>query len=167
MLEAGVLDRDEKFELIGGEIVPMNAQRRLHSVLRAKIGKAMDRLLPPSLEAYQEFTVRVGEELFEPAVVISAPQPLTRDYASIEEIRLAIEVADSSLERDRDLKAPSYAASGLPELWIVDATNQVTLVMRAPGPHGYASIETVPFAQALRPLCAPEISLRLADLMDE
>ena len=165
MLEAGVLDPDEKFELIGGEIVPMSPQRRLHSVLRDRIAKAFIPLLPVPLDVIQEFTVRVGKDLLEPDIVIAPRQPLTRDYASIEEIRLAIEVADSSLARDRDLKAPSYAAAGLAELWIVDATALVTWVLRAPGAQGYGDVAHIPFAERLTPLCAPAAALRLADLM--
>lgn len=166
MLETGVLDPDEKFELIGGEIVLTSPQRRLHSVLRDRIAKAFIPLLPAPLDVYQEFTVRVGEDLLEPDIVVATRQPLTRDYAGIEEIRLAIEVADSSLARDRDLKAPSFAAAGLPELWIVDATGLVTWVMRSPTPQGYADVAAVPFTDALHPRFAPAAQLRLAKLMD-
>lgn len=165
MLEAGVLDPEEKFELIGGEIVPMSPQRRLHSVLRDRIAKAFIPLLPAPLDVYQEFTVRVGKDLLEPDIVIAPRQPLTRDYASIEEIRLAIEVADSSLSRDRDLKAPSYAAAGLAELWILDATALVTWVLRAPAERGYDDMAQIPFAAQLTPLCAPAAALRFSDLM--
>jgi len=46
---------------------------------------------------------------------------------------LVIEVADTTLARDRDVKAPEYAKAGLAELWIVHVEAQETLVLRAPG----------------------------------
>ena len=165
MVEAGVFDRDEKFELIDGEIVPMSPQRRLHAVLRDRVAKSLEAQLSGGLETYQELTVRVGKSLFEPDVVVAPRQPLTRDYAPIEDMRLVIEVADSSLARDRDVKAPEYAKAGLAELWVLDVEAGQTLCMRQPGPQGYGEVLAIAFSEPLAPLCAPGAALSIAELL--
>ena len=53
---------------------------------------------------------------------------------------LAIEVADSSLRYDRDMKLPLYAAHGIPEAWLIDVNAARLTVHRDPGPDGYRSV---------------------------
>ena len=56
------------------------------------------------------------------------------------DIGLVIEVADSSLRRDRDLKLPLYGRAGIRETWVVDLAAEVVIVGREPGPAGYAAV---------------------------
>ena len=165
MLAAGVLDRDEKFELIRGEIVPVSPQQRRHSVLRNRLARWLMAALPAHIEVNPETTLRLGlKQLFDADILLSRPLPFDRAYTPIAEALLVIEVADTTLSRDRDVKAPEYAKAGLAELWVVDVEAQETLVMRAPGPEGYGEIIAVPFAAPLSPLCAPAVALRVAEL---
>jgi Uma2 family endonuclease len=53
---------------------------------------------------------------------------------------LLIEVADSSLQHDRRIKGPLYAAAGVPEYWIVDVTAGTVEIHRDPGVDGYATV---------------------------
>jgi Uma2 family endonuclease len=55
---------------------------------------------------------------------------------------LVIEVADTSLARDRDLKLPAYGRAGIPECWIVDLAGDGVIVGREPGPGGYGRMAT-------------------------
>jgi Uma2 family endonuclease len=164
MLETGVLGPDERFELIGGDIAPISPQRRLHAILRGRIGAWLLARLPAGLEAHQELTIDLGGQLFEPDIALTAPQPLDARFTPIAEVGLAIEIADTSLARDRDVKAPAYAAAGLAELWIVDLTARATLRLRQPGPQGFAETAAIPFDQPLTPLCAPDLALTIAPL---
>ena len=60
-----------------------------------------------------------------------------------QDVLLVIEVADTSLERDRDVKMPRYAAAGIPEAWLVDLVADAISVYRGPGPHGYSEVVNV------------------------
>lgn len=60
----------------------------------------------------------------------SKPQPM--------DIFLVIEVADTSLARDRDVKLPAYGRAGVPESWIVDLSGDAVIVGRDPSAGGYA-----------------------------
>jgi len=44
---------------------------------------------------------------------------------------LVIEVSDTTLRYDRDVKVPLYARHGVPEVWIVDVQNDALLVYGA------------------------------------
>jgi Uma2 family endonuclease len=54
-----------------------------------------------------------------------------------------IEVADTSLESDRNVKLPLYAAAGIPEAWLVDLEHDVIEVHRQPGPERYGEVRTL------------------------
>jgi Uma2 family endonuclease len=166
MLEAGVLDRDEKFELIRGEIVPMSPQLTPHFFMKSRIIAWFNRALAAeNFEVGANGTVKLGAGgLFEPdIVVVRRKQRLLREYLPAAEALLIIEVADTSLRRDRDVKAPDYGAAGLPELWIVDLERRETLIWRQTG-NGFAQVAVTPFDQSLTPLFEPTHALTIATL---
>jgi Uma2 family endonuclease len=166
MFEAGVLDRDEKFELIRGEIVPMAPQLTPHFLLKSRINTWLGRALAPDIfDVGADGTVKLGAGgLFEPDIVVMRRQHrLVRQYLPVSEALLIIEVADTSLRRDRDVKAPDYGAAGLPELWIVDLERRETLIWRQIET-GFAQVAVTPFDQPLTPLFAPELALAIAAL---
>ncbi|RIL11494.1 MAG: hypothetical protein DCC75_02190, partial [Proteobacteria bacterium] len=60
-----------------------------------------------------------------------------------EDVLLVIEIADTSLATDRDVKARLYGTAGIPEYWLVDLAARAITVYRQPGPNGYGSTRTV------------------------
>ena len=167
MLDVGVLDRDEKFELIRGEIVPMNAQLAPHAILKSRIGGWFSRRLDEAqFDVAIDVTVRLGGQgLLEPDVLICRKLiQIKREYLPIEAALLVVEVADTSLERDRDIKAPDYAQAGLPELWIVDLTARETLVHRLDEKGHWVTPTPVPFDAPLSALFAPSLLLTMSAL---
>lgn len=132
--EVGVLRPDERVELIDGEIITLPPQSSGHAtavylasaVLRAifGIGYLVDVRLPLA-----------PSELSEPepdlAVVVGNP----RDYLD-EHPRtalLVVEVADTTLEYDRETKASLYAAASIPEYWILNLIDRQLEMHREPG----------------------------------
>ncbi len=84
---------------------------------------------------------------------------------SPQDVLLVIEVADTSLERDRDVKIPRYAAAGIPEAWLVDLVGDAINVCREPGPDGYSEIVTVTRGDALRPLLLPGVAIAADEIL--
>jgi Uma2 family endonuclease len=166
MFAAGILDREDKIELIRGEIVPMAPQNTPHFLIKSRIGRWFSRALAPEVfDVGVDGTVKLGVAgLFEPDVVILPRlKELKREYLPIAAALLVIEVADTSLKRDRDIKAPDYGAAGLPELWIVDLDKRRTLVWRQT-PTGFAEVATIGFDEKLSPLFEPALALSIAKL---
>ncbi len=166
MLEAGILDWDDRFELIEGELVPMNAQNTPHSLIKSRIGRWYGRALDDTFDVGVDVTMRVSEKaLFEPDVVIlKRLDARAKGFVNIADALLVIEVADTTLKRDMGVKARAYAKAGLVELWVVDLEARVTHVHRAPGEKGYASIVPVAFDAALTPLSFAAPVLLVAEL---
>lgn len=167
MLEAGILDPDEKFELIDGEIVPMKAQNMPHMIWKAQINRWLVLNLPASLVVVPEGTLRLIDapraNTFETdLLVIEIPTGASAVRASM--VRLAIEVADISISRDAVIKAPRYAAAGVGELWVVDVAGRRTIRHRQPGSTGYGEVVSIPFPDEISPLFDPALSVRLAGL---
>jgi Uma2 family endonuclease len=82
---------------------------------------------------------------------------------------LLIEAADSSLRKDREIKAGIYAESGIIEYWLVDINAEVVHVHTSPGDlepkwPGYRHIETVGVGGVLRPIALTGVELRVADI---
>ncbi|MDZ4759839.1 MAG: Uma2 family endonuclease [Alphaproteobacteria bacterium] len=169
MLEADILNPDEKFELIDGEIVPMNAQNMPHMMWKSRINRWFVYHLPKTLVLVPEATLRLIDKpranTFETDLLIFQPEPeATAIRAPM--VRLAIEVADTSITRDAAIKAPRYGKAGVVELWVVDVVERRTIRHRQPGASGYDDIETIDFSDAIAPLFDPSLVLRLADLED-
>ena len=70
-----------------------------------------------------------------------------------------IEVADTSVESDRDVKVPLYARAGIPETWLVDLANEVIEVHRQPGLEGYREVHTLRRGDTLSALLLPASSI--------
>lgn len=164
MLEAGILDWDDKFELIGGEIVPMNAQHRPHLMVKSRLARWFGSALDATFDVGVDGTMKVAAaHLFEPDIFVARRLDASkRGFVGIADVLLIIEVVDTTLKRDMGVKARAYSKAGLAELWVVDLKARVTHVHRAPGVKGFASIAPVAFDAALTSLSftTPPLGLR-------
>ena len=149
MVEAGVLGRDERFELIGGEIVPMSPKGIRHEVLKQWLMERLVRGLPDHLQTIPETTFYLSDDTFiEPDFVVY-PRHSGLQNLSPQTCLLAIEVADSSLAYDLGRKARIYAEFGIGELWVFDVNDKRVTVHRAPSEGRYQSVETDAFKAVL------------------
>ena len=126
---------DERVELLDGVIITMSPQNSPHA---ATIHRLLFTLLPVVGDvAY----IRVQAPIVlndwsepEPDIVICQPDP--SDYAQhhprADQVMVVIEVADSSLAYDQVQKAQAYAASGIPEYWIVNLADRTVAILTNP-----------------------------------
>ena len=71
MVEAGIMDEDERVELIGGELVPMSPKGNHHEVLKVALLRRWFRAAPDEIEVAPETTFRLSDDTYlEPDVVI-------------------------------------------------------------------------------------------------
>jgi Uma2 family endonuclease len=89
------------------------------------------------------------------------------DYSAShpERAYLVIEVAGSSLRKDRAVKAPLYAASGVQEYWLVNLAKKVVEVHRGPADDGWTTITRHGREEALAPVAFPDVNVRIADFI--
>lgn len=166
MIEVGILDADEKFELIDGEIVPMSPQAMPQMMMRTRIGNWLTRAAPEGLEVVQDATLVLAHKTFlEPDILVFRPDRRRR-YPKPDQAQLVVEIADSSRARDLHTKAPRYGAAGVPELWVVELNERVTYVFRGPGGEAWKNAAQVSFDDPLEALFLPGAQVRVAEFED-
>ena len=165
MVAAGVMDEDERVELIGGELVPMSPKGNHHEAMKAALLRRWYRAAPRDYDLAPETTFRLTEDTYlEPDVVIYPRTSGIRGLTAATAL-LVVEIADSSLRYDTGRKAALYAGFGVRELWVIDAVRITTRVFRGPGPSGYSHVHDYAASDALTPAFAPDaFALRLDEL---
>ena len=165
MVAAGVMEEDERVELIGGELVPMSPKGNHHELVKIALLRRWYRVAPDDLELAPETTFRLSEDTYlEPDVVVypSAMEP--KDLKG-PNVLLVVEIADSSRRYDMGRKAKLYASFGIRELWVIDAVRLTARVFREPEAAGYRGTRDFGGAERMVPLFAPEVlALRLDEL---
>ncbi len=165
MVAAGVMEEDERVELIGGELVPMSPKGNQHEVVKIALLRRWYQRAPSEYDLAPETTFRLSEDTYlEPDAVVyeSALEP--RDLTG-PIVLLVVEIADSSRRYDMGRKARLYARFGVRELWVIDAVKLTTRVFRQPAADGYGEVRDFTAAERIVPLFAPEdFALRLDEL---
>ena len=155
MVAAGILDANERVELIGGELVPMSPKGDSHEDVKVPLVDHWIRRRTNDTAVAQETAFRPSEcDYFEPDIIIF-PRAIPRRRLKPQDILLIVEIADSSLRYDMGRKAKLYASFGVRELWVIDAVKLTTRAFRSPGPAGYADVRDYSAAETIAPAFAP------------
>jgi Uma2 family endonuclease len=164
MVAAGIIAEDERFEMIGGEVVPMSPKGARHELVKREINRHLVLNLPDDLTVIPETTLWLDEISFiEPDFCIW-PRSIAPGDQRGYDVLLAIEIADTSLHYDLGRKIGTYAAYGIPEVWVINAHSLVTRVHKALGAEGYRTVEDVAPDQELAAMRVPAIRVGLAAL---
>jgi Uma2 family endonuclease len=165
MVAAGILDADERVELIGGELVPMSPKGDWHEDVKVSLVDHWIRHRTDDTVVAQETAFRPSEfDYFEPDIIIF-PRAVPRGKLEGRDVLLIVEIADSSLQYDMNQKALLYARLGIRELWVIDAMKRATRVFLEPSAEGYIVSRDYSSADLVTPVFAPPaFALRLADL---
>jgi Uma2 family endonuclease len=167
MVEAGVIREDERFELIGGEIVPMSPKGIRHEIVKEALMNFWTTHLPKDIRVIGETTFRLDEFHFvEPDFVFFRKEDGVRNLSPRTAL-LAVEVSHSSLAYDLGRKLRIYSNFGVRAVWVIDAQTLVCHQHEAPGLDGYTVIRQVPPDAGITPDFAPELTGKLADIIDD
>jgi len=168
MSEVGIFSENDKVELINGEIIEMSPIGRRHAACVDRINRLFSNILGMKVIVRVQNPI-ILNNLSEPEPDIALLQPRADFYESghpqPQDIFLLIEVADSSLEYDRDVKIPLYASSGITEVWLVDIYEQVIIVYRYPSENGYSDIQKLSRGEKMSIQAFPEINLVVDDIL--
>ena len=165
MVTKGIILEDERFELIGGEVVPMSPKGNRHEVVKAALQQHWFPLIVGSpVNLITETTLYISDDEFREPDFLFWPRTIPLGNVTASSALLIVEVADTSLDYDLGEKASAYARLGLPELWVINAQTLVTRVHHGPQPAGYAKRSDVMPSEVLQPLHAGHLAVRLADL---
>jgi Uma2 family endonuclease len=168
MGEVGILTSDDRVELIEGQLVAMSPIGSEHAGTTNALARQLFRAVG------DRGIVAVGnpvqlDDLSEPEPDFTVLKPREDDYRRAtprpHEVLLIVEVSDSSLAYDRNVKRSLYARHGIPEFWIVNLVADQVEVCRAPDGGQYASISTVGREGVLEPELLPGATIPVATLL--
>jgi Uma2 family endonuclease len=164
MAADGYFSGDERFELVGGEIVPMSPKGRRHEIIRSALAFRFSRQAPEGVFVVSEPQFNLDDDTYlNPDILvhpIAIPTPDVRGPDAL----LAVEIADTSLRYDLNTKAPIYAAHGVREYWVINAVSLVTMVHRKPSRNAYGSVDEVAPGAMLTPMLTPAFAVALGAL---
>ena len=168
MVELGILTKYDHVELIHGEIVekmPIGRGRfaavaALTTLLIERLGRRVVIGSSGSLRVPPRSTP-------EPDLLVLGPRPDFYREADLrpDDVRLLVEVADTSLRYDREVKGPLYAAAGVPEYWIVDVEGGAVEIYRDPAPGGYQRAQRITRGTSFGPQAFPDVVLSVSDIL--
>jgi Uma2 family endonuclease len=99
------------------------------------------------------------------AIVLYRPDFYSVRHPGPEEVLVVIEVCDSTLDYDREVKLPVYARAGVPEVWLVDVNSRSIGVYRRPTPDGYEESREARAGDLLVPDRLPGPVLAVDDIL--
>jgi Uma2 family endonuclease len=137
MIHAGILTDDDPVELLEGWLVAKMPKNPLHRAVTRLIRQALERLVPAAWYVDSQEPITTDDSEPEPDAVVVRGE--TRHYLDRhpgpQDIGLVIEVADTTLQRDRGFKKRLYARAGIPVYWIVNLPdNQCEVYTEPSGP---------------------------------
>lgn len=130
MVEAGIIQADERVELIHGEIIEMSPIGDKHLAIAGRINALLTPRLLGSCTVHVHSPVKIRSYSEpEPDLMVT---PYRNDYYAQtgiypQDVLLLIEVADTSIGKDINIKIPLYAEAGIPEVWIIDVNQDQVL----------------------------------------
>lgn len=168
MAAMGILTERDRVELIEGEIVQMSPVGPRHAICVDRLNKCFSRNLPLEAVVRVQSPIHLRDD--------SEPQPdltifleksgsFLSEHPRPEEILAAIEVSDTTIEYDRQTKAPLYAREGIQELWIVNCNELAIAVYRSPSPTGYQDVQSLRKEQSLAFQAFPDTLFTIEQLL--
>jgi Uma2 family endonuclease len=168
LVDEGVLQPDDRVELLEGVIVAMPPQSAPHAGYTALIARRLGEFVGPRAAVRSQSSLPVGRlSVPEPDVALVPGSEL--DYLDRHPMTalLIIEVAITSLPQDRLTKAAIYAAAGIPEYWILNLRDHALEILREPDRRLrlYASRRTARQDEILTLAALPDVQIPVASIL--
>ncbi len=168
LAEVGMLGEDDRVELLDGQIVEMSPIGPRHAAAVRNLARLLYRRLGDAVLLGVQDPV-VLDPRSEPQPDIAVLKPRRDAYSGAHprpgDVLLVIEVADTSLESDRDVKLPLYAAAGISEAWLLDLEHEVVEVHRQPAATGYRDVQALARGGTLAALLVPTGDLSVDEVL--
>ncbi|HJZ92760.1 MAG TPA: Uma2 family endonuclease [Gemmataceae bacterium] len=168
MIDLGILKEDDRVELIRGEIVAKMPIGDPHIACVDRLNRLLVRAVGDDAIVSIQNPIRLADSEPEPDVVLKRPRDdfYITGKPGPADILLLIEVADASLDDDREVKRPLYAEAGIGEYWIVNLVDGCLEVHRQPRPDGtYADVRTLRPGETIEIAALPRVTVAVANVL--
>lgn len=153
MAEVGILEPGDRVELIHGEILKKSPVKSFHASIVDNLHDLLLLLLREKAIIRSQNPIHI-DNYSEPEPDLAIAHFYTHKYRhqhpSPADVYFLIEVADTTLQKDRKIKLPLYAEAGIAEVWIVNLKNRTVEVYTHPLDGTYQELSTLKTGDVLR-----------------
>lgn len=170
LAEAGILDKYDRVELVGGEIIEMAPIGSYHNGSVNALTRVFARSVPDDVIVQVQGPLKVDDStMFQPDLAILRPRDddYFESHPTPEDVLLIIEVSDSTVAYDRNVKLPKCAQAGIPEVWQVNLPNSFIdrFVDPDPATGRYRSVMRHSGGQSIVPTHLSEVAVEVSDIL--
>ena len=168
MADAGILAPDERVELIDGEIISISPIGDRHAYSVDELMELLLAQLRGRVRIRCQNPVRLSmDREIQPDVALLRlrDDSYLSGHPSPDDVLLMIEVSDSTLDYDRNVKLPMYAADGIPEAWIVNIPGRQVEAYSEPSDSGYLNRRVFGQGESVSPLAFPDVSIPVSRIV--
>jgi Uma2 family endonuclease len=166
--EMGFFHPEERIELLSGNIIKMSAKGTAHTSALGRTDRLLQNLFGKLAWVRMQDPIALDDNSEpEPDIALVKIDPF--DYATHHptplEVYLIIEVADSSLTFDREIKAKAYGRSGIADYWVLNVNERQLHVFREPVEDGYQSEVILGENENISPLQFPAVNIAIQTML--
>lgn len=168
LVAEGVLEPDDRVELLEGVVVAMSPQNPPHAAATSRAYRTLVAGIGDRAAVRVQMPLVLGRHSVpEPDVAVVPGRESNYDRAHPTTALLIVEVADSSLAQDRITKTRIYAAAGILEVWILNLRDDCVEVFRDPDPAttSYRTTRSVPRGERLALVSFPDAQVDIDALL--
>jgi Uma2 family endonuclease len=167
MAESGLLGETDRVELIEGEMIDMAPIGSRHAFIVNRLSQAFS-----AGDAKGRYLVSTQNPVClgdrsepQPDIALLKNGNYMDALPTASDVLLIVEVSDTTLEYDRDVKLGLYARHGIPEVWLVDVNAKELTVYRESAEGQYRLIRKPTAAEAVAPVLASEVAISLLEIL--
>lgn len=169
MVASGILAEDEHVELIQGQLIKQSPPGILHAACVDRLNKLFSRQVANDILISVQNPMTINEILQpEPDVMLLSPRAdfYTKARPTAPDVLLLVEVSDSSLAYDQEIKLPLYARAGVREVWLVNLPEQSIDCYSHPTAQGYRLCERFFVGDTIQPDVMPNVTATVAFILN-
>ena len=169
MGKAGIFAPNERVELLEGEIIAISPMGDRHSSCITRVNRVFAGLniANRAIVSVQSPVVTSSTSEPEPDIALLAFHDDLYDFGKPrpQDVLLLVEVSDSSLEYDREVKLPYYASLRIPEVWIANLQDDRIEASTEPTPQCYRATRIYTRGDTISPTAFPDLQINVNDII--
>ena len=168
MVGVGFFAEDDRVELIEGEIIEMSPIGSTHGGTVNRSSTFFNRKFGDLVIVSVQNPIRIND-FSEPQPDIALLKPRADFYSNSHptsgDALVVIEVADTSVEYDRNVKLPLYARAGIPEAWLIVLLRGVIEAHSQPKNGKYQKVRRLRRGKSMVSPTIPDLSFKFEDIL--
>ena len=169
MIKHGILLENPREEIIDGALYRMPPSTPPHAALHSKLGEIFyQRNDDKFSRVFINCPIRIDEynEAIPDFCFLKIDKKDFRErHPKADEVYLVLEISDETIDFDRDIKIPLYAAAEISEVWLINLIDEKIEVYSKPDGKMYNSRKTFQRGETIQSEILPDLSLEVDEIL--